>query len=404
MSTADRAAEAFRTLSAVQLRAWAEDNDQVVRLRTNRDLLPSGHLASRVPVLVEWRSSRLEGDAPYAVLRNVNYGGNPLERTTVLHSVRMPLDCIDYVEFTLVPLAPGGRNGPVQHGHLRFVFDPDRRPLLLTLDGSPAGADARIDDLILSWEPWRFKNDGFNFIKALGDDFNLSLRAYAGAQRYLEDVLEGYEWYSYRLKLPGGRSGAFELLKVALVLGDSAARHTMAQLLDEAEKTWLDKAPPGAASDEKLHADWDELRRRIENAERPAFDAPALDDQDLTYQTLVRSCAALARYTVLLAARRLVDRGEADGLNLEKLPEAALDTTEPWMISVPKADLRGLFLRAPSALRFITRHPQSVPSRIPRELDQAGLLVRKGVRPWLLRFGPKALKPYDSDGVRRFTP
>ena len=404
MSTTDPAAKAFRTLTPAQLRSWAEDNHQVIRLRTNRDLLPSGHLASRIPVLIEWRSSELEGETPYAVLRNVNYGGNPLERTTVLHAVRMPLDCIDHVEFTLVPLAPGGRNGPVQHGHLRFVFDPARRPVLSTLDGSPAGADARIDDLILSWEPWRFKNDGFSFIKALGDDFDLSLRAYAGAQRYLEDVLEGYEWYSYRLKLPGGRAGAFELLKVALVLGDSAARHTMAHLLDQAETAWLDTAPSGAAGDDERQADWHELRRRIEDSERPAFDAPALGDQALTYQTLVRSCAALARYTVLLAARRLVDRGLSDGVTIKKLPEAALDTTEPWMKSVPKTDLRGLFLRAPSALRFISRHPQSVPSRIPGELDQAGLLVRKGAKPWLLRFGPKALKPYDSEGARLFTP
>lgn len=400
MSTADPAATAFRTLTPAQLRSWAEDNHQVIRLRTNRDLLPSGHLASRVPVLIEWRSSALEGETPYAVLRNVNYGGNPLERTTVLHTIRMPLDCIDHVEFTLVPLAPGGRKGPVQHGHLRFVFDPSRRPALATLDGSPAGADARIDDLVLSWEPWRFKNDGFSFIKAMGDAFDLSLRAYAGAQRYLEDVLEGYEWYSYRLKLPGGRAGAFELLKVALVLGDGVARHTMAEMLDEAEQASHETAPPGADG----NADWHELRHRIEQSERPAFDAPALDDQVTTYQTLVRSCAALARYTVLLAARRLVDRGLSDGVDLDKLPEAALSTTEPWMKSVPKADLRGLFLRAPSALRFITRHPQSVPSRIPRELDQAGLLVRKGEKPWLLRFGPKALRPYDSEGARLFTP
>lgn len=398
------AARAFRTLTPAQLRAWAEGNHSVIRLRTNRDLLPNDLFASRVPALVEWRSSKLEGETPFAILRNVNYGGSPLERTTVLHTICLPLDSVDHVEFTLVPLGPGGRRGPVQHGHLRFVFDRKRRPVLLSLDGSPAGADAEIDDLVLSWEPWRFRHDGFSFIKAMGDDFELCLRAFAGAQRYLEDVLDGYEWYSYRLKLPGGRAGAFELLKVALVLGDGVARHTMAEMLDQAETAWHETAPPGADGHTDQHADWDELRRRIEKSERPAFDAPALDDEVMTYQTLVRSCAALARYTVLLAARRLVDRGLSDGVDLTKLPEAALDTTEPWMKAVPKADLRGLFMRAPSALRFITRHPQSVPSRIPRELDQAGLLVRKGAKPWLLHFGPKGLKPYDSEGARLFKP
>ena len=92
----------------------------------------------------------------------------------------------------------------MQHGHLRFVFEAGRRPVLLDLDGSPVGADARLDDLVLSWEPWRFRDDRFSFVKALGDDFDLCLRVYAGAQRYLEDILEGHEWLSYRLRLPGG--------------------------------------------------------------------------------------------------------------------------------------------------------------------------------------------------------
>jgi hypothetical protein len=395
---------AYRTLSISQLRSWAEDKDQVIRVRSNRDLLPEKHLAARAPVLVDWRSSQLHGDEPFAILRNVNYGGNPLERTTTLHSVRMPLDGVDHVEFTLVPLAPAGRNLPVQHGHLRFVFKPTRRPTLLTLETSSAGADAHLDDLVLSWEPWRFVDDGFNFIKALGDDFDLSLRAYAGAQRYLEDTLEGHEWYSYRLQLPGGAEGVFELLKVALVLGDGAARRIISRLLNEGEAAWLEKAPPGQADTASLRADWQELRRQIEGAEPPQLDALALGDDDLTYQTLLRSCAALARYTVLLATHRLVDRGLDASVNLAKLPPAVLGTTEPWMQSVPKSDLRGLFMRAPSALRFIAHNPQVVPSQIPRELDQAGLLIRKGGKPWLLRFGQKSLKPYSSDGIRHFAP
>jgi hypothetical protein len=394
--------QAYRTLSAAQLRAWAEDHTQVIRLRSNRDLLPAGHLAARVPVMVEWRTSRLAGEAPYAILRNVNYGGSLLERTTVLHSIRMPLDGVEFVEFTLVPLGPGGRRGPVQHGHLRFVFKPDQRPQLLSLEGAATGADASIDDLVLSWEPWRYKDDGFNFIKALGDDFDLTLRAYAGAQRYLEDVLEGHEWHSYRLVLPGGATGVFELLKVALVLGDGAARQVLSRLFAHAETAWLEEAPPREGESDLTHADWQALRQRIEQSERPAFDAPALGEQELTYQTLVRSCAALARYTVLLTARRLVERGLTDGIDPRKLPESTLGVAEAWMQTAPGADLRGLFMQAPRALRFIGRHPQCVPSRIPGELDAAGLLARRNGRPWRLHFAPKALQPYDSEGVRRF--
>ncbi len=400
--------DVYRTLTARQLRAWSEDESLVMRLRTNRDLLPSGHLAARVPVLVEWRASRLDGEAPFLLLRNVNYGGSPLERTTMLHSVRMPLDGLSYVEFTMVPLGPGGGRGPVQHGHLRFVFAAERRPVMLGLEGSPVGADARLDDLVLSWEPWRFRDDRFSFVKALGDDFDLCLRAYAGAQRYLEDIVEGHEWLSYRLRLPGGAAGARELLLVALAMGDGAARHTLARLLDQAAADWLGEAPAGEGAAAEAGAgqgeDWEALRRRLDEPGQLSFDAPELAPDELTYQTLVRSCASLARYTVLLTARRLADRGVTDGVDPAKLPEPALGVTEPWMQAVPKGDLRGLFLRAPSALRYLMRNPGVLPNRIPRELDAAGLLVRKGSKPWLLRYGAKGLRPYSSQGARHFEP
>ena len=92
-----------RTLTPSQLVAWTEDNTQVMRLRSGRDLVPGGYLASFAPVLVDWRASDWAGDSPYVILRNVNYGGNPLDRTVVLQSVRVPLDGIAFAEVTLVP-------------------------------------------------------------------------------------------------------------------------------------------------------------------------------------------------------------------------------------------------------------------------------------------------------------
>ncbi len=38
------------------------------------------------------------------ILRHVNYGGNPLEGITILHSVRVTLDGVEAAEFMLVPL------------------------------------------------------------------------------------------------------------------------------------------------------------------------------------------------------------------------------------------------------------------------------------------------------------
>jgi len=56
-----------RTLTPSQLVAWSEDNTQVMRLKSGRDLLPGGYLASFAPVLVDWRDSVLSGESPFVV-------------------------------------------------------------------------------------------------------------------------------------------------------------------------------------------------------------------------------------------------------------------------------------------------------------------------------------------------
>ena len=43
--------------------------------------------------------------------------------------------------------------------------------------------------------------------------------------------------------------------------------------------------------------------------------------------------------------------------------------------------------------------PQAVPSRIPEQLDAAGLLVRRDGKPWEIRYGRKATRPYSAAGV-----
>ena len=48
-----------RTLTPGQLVAWSEDNTQVMRLKSGRDLLPGGYLASFAP-----RSGRLASQCP----------------------------------------------------------------------------------------------------------------------------------------------------------------------------------------------------------------------------------------------------------------------------------------------------------------------------------------------------
>ncbi len=131
-----------RELSPAQLLAWADGTANALRLRTYRDVVPGGFLAALIPARVEWKSSDIYGDDPFVIIRNVNYGGNPFDKTTVLHRVRVPLDGIAFVELTLVPSTRGGLHALAHHAQLRFVFKAEKRPVLLSLADSAAGSDA----------------------------------------------------------------------------------------------------------------------------------------------------------------------------------------------------------------------------------------------------------------------
>jgi len=387
----------YRTLTLQQLLNWAEDNKDIMRLRTDRDVLPGGYMAAFAPMLVAWRESELRSDNGHVILRNVNYGGNPVDRTTVLQSARVPLDGIEAAEFILVPL---NSRGTAHHAELRFIFAPHRFPELLNLAGSQTGSLASFPDLVFSWEAWRPPQKKFSLKEGLDESaYGLTLRAFAGPQLYLEDSLRQHDWFSYRLRLPGGKAGLQELLKVVLVLGDGVARNTIHRLLQQDEESWLAHAPAGEGETENEKEAWQQLESRLASAAPSEAAAQSLPGTEQTYHALVRSCATLARYAVLLATWRLIDKGHADGVNLDRLPSTELPQVEGWMKAVAHADLRRLFLNAPAALRFLVHNPQVRPNRIPEELDAAGLLLRKGGKPWEIHYSPKATHPYSATGV-----
>jgi hypothetical protein len=348
-------------------------------------------------VLVAWGESELGNDDGHVILRNVNYGGNPVDRTTVLQSARVPLDGIEAAEFILVPL---NRRGTAHHAELRFIFAPQRSPELLNLAGSQTGSLAQFPDLVFSWEAWRPPQKRFSLKEGLDESaYGLTLRAFAGPQLYLEDSLRRHDWFSYRLRLPGGKTGLQELLKVVLSLGDGVARNTIHHLLQQDGESWQAQAPAGEGETENDREAWHQLESRLANAAPSDAAVQSLPETEQTYQALVRSCATLARYAVLLATWRLIDQGHTDGVNLDRLPSTELSQVEGWMKAVAHADLRGLFLNAPAALRFLVHNPQVRPSKIPEELDAAGLLLRKGGKPREIHYSPKATHPYSATGV-----
>lgn len=396
MNSSDKDSQ-YRTLSPHQILSWVEDDTQIIRLRTDRDVIPGGYMAAALPVLVDWRASDPHGAPASIVLRHVNYGGNPFEKSTVLHSVRVPLDGLEGVEFTLVPFGEGGRLGPLQHVQLRFTFQPGREPELLDLAGAETGADPTIPDLVFGWISWRRPDIGWELRRGMDDDaqiYWLSMRGYAGSQMFLEDTLKNRDWFSYPLRLPGGREGLVELFKSTVTLGDGVARDTLARMLTGGEEAWLKHTPPGSKIEKDIRNQWNELLERIRESDPQSLEPVNLPPEQDTYHPLVRSCATMARYTVLLTVKRLIARGQDEGVVQDKLPEPFLGSTEIWMKEFAHTDLRGLFLRAPLAMRYVMRHHESVPPDIPAELDAAGLLEQRSGKRYRIHYSHKGKTPY----------
>ncbi len=382
----------IRTLSPQDILTWEEDSTRPVVLVTKRDALPGGLSAAMVPVFVDWQASDLEQDDPVVILRNVNHGGNPIEGTTVLRSARLHLNGLKAVDLIMVPLGKGGRHAATHHMQLRFIFD-EGHPIEL-LDKQIVGKKS-FNDLVLSWEAWRPPGSDYSMLKGmLPNRYALSLRAFSGPQRFLEDALARRPWYGFHLRMPGGQEGLRELLKVSLVLGDGVARHETGRILQEGEEVWATHAPRGTLDADQAHQRWEQLRRKlsvVKVSDDPWLNLPP---QDRSYQTLLRSCASMARYAVVTAAARLAARGFTDGLNPQHMPTPQMPQVEPWMKEIAEADLGGIFLRAPTALSYLLHHPEVIPSKIPGELDDMGLMQRSGEKMETVTWSLKNGTPY----------
>ena len=88
-----------------------------------------------------------------------------------------------------------------------------------------------------------------------------------------------------------------------------------------------------------------------------------------------------------------------EGVVLDKLPEPVLHEPEPWMGDMAGSSLKGLFLRAPLALRYVISHPETRPNKIPDELAEAGLVVQQDGKAKLREYSRTGLRPYDAEGI-----
>lgn len=382
-----------RIITPQQLLHLAEFADQPLRLRTTRDVLPGGLSAAMAPVLIDWEESRVEGPDPFVVLHNLNYGGNPIEGTTVLQSVKVPLDGVERVEWVLVPLGRGGRRAAIHHGQLRFVFRADKPLELLNVTGDTGGGDAVLYDLVTSWEAWRAPGVDYEVLTGMNADaYRLGLRLYAGPQRFLEDALGGRDWYATPLRMPGGAEGLSEVLKVTLAMGDGVSRHAISEEFKESSADFLAHAP--LEQRDELAEQWRELKE-LARPRQVTDDARInLSKEERTYQTVLRSCATVAYYSVIVAVNRLHERGISDGVNRDKLDDVHLGGDEPWMAEVANTNLGGIFVRAPVALHWLRANPQALPDKIPGRLDEAGLVLHEKGKPDEIHYSAGGITPY----------
>ncbi|MEN8006026.1 MAG: hypothetical protein ABFS42_03385 [Candidatus Krumholzibacteriota bacterium] len=393
----------MRTLTPEQLLTRVHRLDELMRLRAAVDIVPGGYAAAMAPVMVDWTASRPWDDHPFAIIHNLNHGGNPVDGTTVLCSARIPLDGIEAAEFTLLPLDRIGKEGLVQHGQLRFVFADDKPVELLNYGDARMGSDSNIHDLVFSWEAWRPPDQGYDVKKGMNPAaYLLTPRAFSGPTRFLEDGLGRRDWISYRLRLPNGRAGLVELLKTNLALCDGVARHTVSKILQQGEDEWASLAPGRGDEVAGNLSDWEELRDVVAPKPVTADDSLLdLPDRDLAYQTLLRSCATLAMYTINVAVDRLVATGHTDGLDLDHRMLPELGRQEKWMTELAGTDLKGVFLRAPAVVRYLRGNPQAFPKKIPRQLQRAGLLELEKGKVKKTRYRIGGVTPYGTLGENR---
>jgi len=371
---------------------WAAEDTPTFRVRTTTDALPGGYSAAMTPALVNWRASSHHdhtGDDECYLVRNVNMNGNPVEGVTNMCSIKVPACGVESAEYVSVPLGAGA----IQvggHGMVRLLFREDARPRILTRAGDPVPGESAVRDLVFSWEAWRPPGEQFTMKQGLDPNtFGLTLRCYTGAQRFLEDGLHGRDWTCYPLTLPSGQSGLNELLYVALVTGDSMARHTITRLLAGAQAEASGATPadyPDPGENEARH-----LQEALAKNAAPEDPITEVMGGEVSYQLLERSCVTMALEIIAITAQRLTAHLPEDNrIRVNVTP----DNIPSWIDDLAGAGMAGIFLRMPHVMWWLAHNTNVLPTRAWRILDEAGLVERDGADPVRRRYKLHGDTPY----------
>ncbi len=371
------ASEAQLLTSTIDLLSYSEQATPVIHVDTGRARLPNQLAASMMPILVDWQ--RDPDSNRMMRVKNVNVAGNPVVGHNVLATVDVPLDGLRGAEWCLTPpRSDSNRDGEGGHGQLRFLFDPDNRPVVLDEQGGPMPGIAAVDDLIVSWEAWRPPLVRWTAMDGLDpESYALTLRVYTGAKRFLDDAVRNNPWNCYPLQLPGDRVGAAELLYTGLLMGDALARRTIREMVEAGDVEVTDAMLASMAP-----AAIERARQVFAESSLPEDPLVALiGGADLSYQLIRRSCVTHSLYTVQIGLARIyekLDLGEAP--ELQVLPE----DLPAWVDELAHAERNDLLALLPGALLYVARNSTVLPSNAHQVLaaegliatDEAGQLIR----------------------------
>lgn len=360
-----------REIQATELLEWAR-SEASWRQVDSRHVLPGGLALAMVPVLVNWRGSSL-GFRPedYYLAHNINLFNNPVGGVTLLGAVRIPSVSVERVEFVEVMSKVANREVDVAaHAMLRFVFKEDRRPLVLT-QANAITPSLELHDLVLSWEAWRPPAIGFDPVEGLDPArYALSLRAYAGFCRCMNDAILDRPWRCYSLQLPDIPHFADELLYVSLLLGDAVARHTIGGLLDRPIAT--EKDVPADYKDPGTE-NWEMVKSALGELGLAEDPIQEILDGKISYQLILRSCVTMALTSIdstLVRSYRRAGLGESPRIRIT--PESI-----PGLLDeLAQGHRMGALLRVPTALQWLMHHQSVLPGKSHLLLDEIGLLER----------------------------
>jgi hypothetical protein len=363
----------IRELSPRELLDWSRTETHLVRVNTATDAIPGGLSMAMSPILVNWNESPVAaGVGGSYLLHNVNIFSNPIEGITLLGSVRIPADSIESAEFVVVLTKLGRFETDAGHAMLRFRFKQGQNPHILGPGGEPVLHNARLSDLVFSWEAWRPPREGFDPLAGLDpSQYALTLRCFNGPSRCLGDLVLGRPWVCYPLKLPHTPTALSELLHVTLLMGDAVARQTIGTLLDEkiAEEGGIPGDYPKAEARE-----WANLREALEHEVLPEDPIQEILDGRYRYHLLLRSCITMALTTIDWANVRIHRDAQLESPQRIRVAPSSLPSFfDRWS----QGDHTSALLRLPGALHWLMNNQTVIPAKAFELLDEVGLLQRK---------------------------